>query len=212
MAKVKICGISRIEDIGYVNQCLPEYVGFVFAESRRKVSLDMARTLRSGLNSRIKTVGVFVNEQPEAILEIVRGCRLGIVQLHGDESPEYIEDLKASLRLSFKYPVEVWKAIRVRNMDAIKSISNYNADAYLLDTYVENSYGGAGKIFDWNLAAEAGKKNKIILAGGLDIKNVREAVRVVQPYAVDVSSGIETEGFKDGNKVRNFVCVARSYE
>lgn len=212
MAKVKICGIRRHEDICYVNRFIPEYIGFVFAESKRKVSKDQAKMLISALDRRIKKVGVFVNEKPENIIEITRLCRLDKIQLHGDESPEYLKVLQASLKLNFNEAIGIWKAIRIRGKDSIKSIPEYKAEAFLLDTYVENSYGGVGKTFDWSLAAELREKYKIILAGGLSIKNVREAIQVVQPYAVDVSSSIETEGFKDENKIRNFIIAARSYE
>mgnify|MGYP005836418517 CR=1 FL=1 len=211
MAKVKICGVKRYEDITYVNKCMPEYIGFVFAKSKRQVTLDQAKALSASLNSTINKVGVFVNETTYTIINIINECKLGIVQLHGDETPEYVRLLQSELK-GISSKVEIWKALRVKNSETIDTISEYDADAYLLDSFVENSYGGAGKVFDWNLAALAGRNNRIILAGGLNSSNVRNAISIVRPFAVDVSSSVETDGCKDEEKVREFICAARSYE
>ena len=223
MTKIKLCGIRREIDIEYANKYLPDYIGFVFAKSRRQVSSDDAMQLISNLNPDIKTVGVFVNEQLDKVVQIADQCRLNVVQIHGDETPGYISLLKQKLTLSgfpfhdgcCKYGgntgegTAIWKVIRVRNIESIKEMKCFNADAFILDTYTEGSFGGAGKSFDWKLAAEASNYGKIILAGGLNPENIKDAVIAAKPYAVDVSSGVETEGFKDEEKTKRFIYSVR---
>ena len=211
MSKVKICGVKRQDDIKYINRYLPEYVGVVFANSRRQVSPENAKALIANLDKRVKAVGVFVNEPTERVLEIAHKCKLDVVQVHGDETPEYIYALKKQFD-SYRKKVDVWKAVRVRNKDSVEQIKHYNADAFVLDAFVEGSYGGAGKTFDWEVAVEAGKYGRIILAGGLNIKNVHDAIRSVEPTAVDVSTGVESDGMKDEDKIKRFICRVRNYE
>ncbi|MFZ5987170.1 MAG: phosphoribosylanthranilate isomerase [Bacillota bacterium] len=212
MTGVKICGLRRKEDIEYVNCYLPHYIGLVFAKSKRQVSKELAADLRAELASDIKAVGVFVNEDALEVAEITRYCGLDCIQLHGDESPEYIESLKEALHGENIKRVEIWKAVRVRDEESVKSMSLYDVDAFLLDTYVEGSFGGAGKTFDWELACLAKKYGKIILAGGLDTGNVSGAVGMVRPFAVDVSSGVETDGFKDEVKISSFIKEVKSVD
>jgi phosphoribosylanthranilate isomerase len=207
MIKVKICGLRREIDIEYVNRQKPDYIGFIFAESKRRIEPKEASRISTSLDRRIKKAGVFVNEKFENIVETVGICGLDIVQIHGDETTEFISRLKEEIN-----GVEVWKAIRVKDEESIKILETYQADAFLLDAYVEGSYGGAGKSFDWNLASLAKKYGKIILAGGLNLSNITEAVRIVQPFAVDTSSGVETEGFKDEEKIKSFVYSVRRSE
>ncbi len=215
MAKVKICGITRKEDIQYVNKYIPEYIGFVFAPSRRRVSPEKALELIKELDRRIKKVGVFVNESVEEVAYTAKKCGLDIVQIHGDEHEGYLERLREMLDsecwTDITERVEIWKAVRVRDTDSLNVLKSCNADAFLLDAYVEGSYGGAGKTFNWELVVKAAKTAKIILAGGLNKHNVVEARDLVQPYALDVSSGVETDGFKDEIKIRDFICISRSY-
>lgn len=215
MAKIKICGITRKEDIQSVNKYIPEYIGFVFAQGRRRVSPGQAAMLIKVLDHRIKKVGVFVNESIEDISNIARTCSLDAVQIHGDESPDYLNRLREKLDgecwTDVTDKVEIWKGVRVKGADSLKDLKSYNADAYLLDAYVEGSYGGAGRTFNWELAVKAGEQGKIILAGGLDKHNVLKARNLVHPYAVDVSSGVETDGFKDETKIKDFICISRSY-
>lgn len=215
MTKVKLCGIRREIDIEYANRYLPDYIGFVFAKSRRQVSSKDVKLLITNLYPGIKKVGVFVNEELDKVVQIADLCKLDVVQLHGNETTEYISRIKGKLVLhgltanNGGTATEVWKAIPVKNSESIKAIKDFNADAYLLDTYTEGGFGGAGKTFDWKLAVEASNYGKIILAGGLNPENVREAVIAVEPYAVDVSSGIEVEGFKDKEKTKKFIYSVR---
>lgn len=209
MTKVKICGIRRKEDIDYVNKFIPDYVGFIFAKSRRRVSTEFAGELIKLLSPEIKTVGVFVNEDLEKVLEIARIISLDCVQIHGDESFEYTDALKEKIKS--KKEVEIWKAIRVKDGDSIKKMSNYSVDAFVLDAYIEGAYGGGGKTFDWEIALRAKEFGRVILAGGLDGKNVKEAIKKVKPFAVDVSSGVETNQYKDGEKIRDFIYKVRSF-
>ncbi len=205
MALVKICGIRREADIEYVNRHLPDYIGFVFTPSKRRITIDFSRYLVSNLNPRIKKAGIFVNEDLNQVVSAAESCELDAVQIHGDESPGYISELRRRLGSRTK----VWKAVRVKEPDSIKSLDEYEADSYVLDAYSESGYGGAGITFDWNIAAECKKYGNIILAGGLNVQNLSEAIRTVSPYAVDVSSGVETEGFKDEDKIKKFIYAAR---
>lgn len=206
MTCVKICGLRRKEDIDYVNQCMPQFAGFVFAESRRRVSMETSRFFREALLPQIKSVGVFVNEEEMKVAQIVEYSRLDCIQLHGDESPEYIGRLKDLIRSMSKKRIEIWKGIRVKNKESLDIMSEFDVDAFLLDAYIEGSYGGAGSVFDWQLAADiTAKYDRIILAGGLNPENVKSAVTRIKPYALDVSSGVETDGFKDCGKIRGFV-------
>lgn len=222
MSKVKICGLKREQDIGFVNHYLPEYAGFVFAKSKRQVTLCQAGALISLLDPRIKSVGIFVNEEIDQVVEMVCGLGLDAVQIHGDESSEYAQDLKERIRRSEMNhrkkingqkdgKTEIWKAVRVKDEKSIEAMQNYDVDAFLLDTYIEGSYGGAGQTFDWNLARRAKAYGKIILAGGLNHQNVQRAIDVAQPYSVDISSGVETDGVKDEGKIRDFINLVRCY-
>ena len=216
MSKVKICGLRRPEDILFVNKYLPEYVGFVFAESKRRVSIEEAAELSGKLDERIKRAGVFVNETIENVVSAVKMCRLDVVQIHGDEDPSYVSELKEELlKEGFNSnklnKVQIWKGIRVKDETSFKQLEKYGADAYLLDTFVEGSYGGAGKTFDWNLAIKAKEYGDVILAGGLTPDNLISARNKVNPAVLDVSSGVETEGYKDEGKIRDFINMARCY-
>ncbi|MCX7843298.1 MAG: phosphoribosylanthranilate isomerase [Clostridia bacterium] len=214
MPKVKICGVRRPEDITFVNKYLPEYIGFVFAKSKRRITAEYAHVLAAGLDRRIKKVGVFVNEDLGEVIRIVKACSLDAVQIHGDEQPEYVLNLKRELqnkRGLYENSTEVWKAVRIKNTDSLAALKSYIADAYVLDAWVEGSYGGAGACFDWNIAAQAREYGKIVLAGGLNEANAKKAVEAVKPYALDVSSGVETEGVKDEAKIRAFINTVRSY-
>ncbi len=201
MARVKICGITNETEVEILNRQLPDYAGFVFAKSRRQLTPEAAGRLAGKLKSPIRKVGVFVNAAQEDLLEAAAEAGLGAVQLHGDEAPGYID----SLRRRLDSGVEIWKAIRVKGPDSISEIKKYAADRYLLDAYIEGSYGGAGKSFDWKYAEAAGAHGCIILAGGLNPGNVISAISAVKPFAVDVSSGVESDGGKDEAKIGAFM-------
>jgi phosphoribosylanthranilate isomerase len=206
MAKIKICGLRRPADIEYVNQAKPEYAGFVFAPSKRRVTVQDAAQLGKRLLPGIQKVGVFVNEKVENVVQTAQMCCLDIVQLHGDETPGDIAYIRKNTGLG------IWKAVRVKDADSLSGLEIYAVDAYLLDTYIDGSFGGTGKAFDWKIAREVGRSGRIILAGGLHAENVKNAIAIARPYGVDVSSGVETDGCKDEVKIRDFVCRARSYE
>jgi phosphoribosylanthranilate isomerase len=202
MAKIKICGLSRPVDIETVNEALPDYIGFVFAESRRQVGEHTAKSLKELLDPRIRAVGVFVNEDMD---KIIRLCRLGIIdiiQLHGDESEDYLADLRKEVSNP------VIGAVRVRSAWDIIEAENRACDYLLLDAYKDNRYGGSGEVFDWSVITRLEKP--FFLAGGIHAENVIAAIRSSNPYCIDVSSGVETGGFKDRNKIIDIVTKVRS--
>ena len=193
MTKVKICGLLRPCDIEAVNAEKPDYIGFVFAESRRKVTLTQAAELKKLLLPDIIPVGVFVNEPIENIISLVSEGIIDVIQLHGLESATYIQELKL---LTDK---PVIKAIAVQSKGDVQKWSGSAADYLLLD----HKGGGTGQSFDWDMIGEVDKL--YFLAGGLNPKNITEAIRKTAPYAVDVSSGVENEGFKDPAKIKEFI-------
>lgn len=195
MTKIKICGLTRIKDIEYVNRYQPDYVGFIFAESRRRITPHIAKELIRHLSPDIKKVGVFVNEHVEKVMEIGELCNLDVLQLHGDETPYYCSLMKKP----------VWKGVRVQNVESVSAIKEYDVEAVLLDTYSKSQHGGTGKIFDWNLARYLDKKHKLVLAGGINSSNVNQAVEMLRPFCIDVSSSVETNGVKDAEKIREII-------
>jgi len=193
MVKVKICGLLRPCDIDAVNAEKPDYIGFVFAESRRKVTLTQAAELKNLLLPDIIPVGVFVNEPIENILSLVSEGIIDVIQLHGSESEAYIQKLKL---LTAK---PVIKAIAVQCKGDVQKWSGSEADYLLLD----HKGGGTGQSFNWDMIGEVDKP--YFLAGGLNPKNIVEAIGKTTPYAVDVSSGVEAEGLKDPAKIKEFI-------
>lgn len=202
MTAVKICGLSRVSDIEIVNNLSPDYIGFVFAKSRREVSDDLAIYLRARLSPSIKTVGVFVNEDIYRIVNLCQHHIIDLVQLHGDEDFNYINKLRSMI------PNKIIKAIRVRNKQDVDNSLDIPCDYLLFDTYSLQEYGGSGKAFDWSLID--GIIRPYFLAGGLNCSNIEEAMDKCKPFGVDVSSGVETEGFKDPEKIRKFIMKVRS--
>ncbi len=197
MVKIKFCGLRRIEDIRYVNILDIDYAGFVFSKSKRIVNKDQARMLIENLDPEIKRVGVFVNEEINFVTDVAKSLYLDVVQLHGEETDEYIDSLKSLLN------IEVWKAIRIRINEDIRIPEK--ADKILLDTFVVGLPGGSGIPFDWNSISNMNLNKPFFLAGGLNYLNVERAIEILKPYGVDVSSGIETDGYKDFEKMRLFV-------
>ena len=197
MIRVKICGNVTLKDTMAAVEAGADAVGFVFyARSPRVVSPTVVAAIVWHLPPFVTPVGVFVNENPDVVSQIMADCGLPYAQLHGEESPQYCAELK----------LPVLKGIRVRSREDLAMLSLYRVKAILLDAYVEGMVGGTGITFDWALAVEAKAWGPIILAGGLTPDNVVEAIRHVQPYGVDVSSGVEVApGVKDHAKVRAFV-------
>lgn len=195
MVKIKICGLTRLEDIDIVNKYKPDYIGFVFADSKRKVSSKIAKKLKDNLNSNIKSVGVFVNAPKEEILDLFNDGIIEIAQLHGTESEDYIIDLKESTNNELK----IINAIEMSGDTDLIKYDSSNADYLLLD-----SGKGSGKTFDWSLIRKDLKK-EFFLAGGLDSDNISEAIEEFDPYAVDLSSSLEVNGFKDKDKIKEIM-------
>ncbi|MDD5454236.1 MAG: phosphoribosylanthranilate isomerase [Candidatus Ratteibacteria bacterium] len=196
MVKIKICGITNLEDALFASSLGVDALGFIFAESKRRITAVNARRIIDALPQSILKIGVFVNEEERRVREILELCYLDALQFHGDESPEYI----------LKFRETKIKSFRIEDENSLKEIPQYKANAYLLDTYSSKVFGGTGKTFNWDLAVEAKKFGPIILAGGLHPDNVKEAIHKVQPWAVDVSSGVESHpGKKDKKKLEEFV-------
>ena len=204
--QIKICGLRRAQDIEWVNRLRPEYAGFVFAPGRRQVTVPLAAELAARLDVSVTAVGVFVDTLPHAVAEAARVCRLGAVQLHGAEDAGYI----ASLRPLLPVGCRVWKAARVRGAADLTAVWRVPCDMVLLDAFSPCVAGGSGHSFDWGLLAGARTWRTCFLAGGLNAKNVARAVRTVRPLGVDVSSGVETDGVKDGGKMAAFIAAARA--
>lgn len=194
MSKIKICGLKSLDDISYVNIANPDYIGFIFAKSSRQISVEKAEELKGKLNEDIKTVGVFVNEEIERIVEI---CNLNIIdyiQLHGQENNEYIKRLK---KLTDK------KIIKAVDFSKENVVLDYDVDYLLLD----NGKGGTGKKFDWNNIEDIPKP--FFLAGGISEDNLEEAMEI-NSYCIDISSGVETDGKKDKDKIINIMRRVRN--
>ena len=201
MTKIKLCGLTRPEDIAAANALKPEYVGFVFApKSRRAVFREKAAGLRAQLSPEIQTVGVFVNEAPETVARLLNEDLLDIAQLHGQEDAAYI----ARLRSLTSKPL--WQAFRVEDAASLAAAARSTADMVLLDS----GAGGTGTVFNWKLLQ--GFPRPYILAGGLDADNAADAVSRLHPDVVDVSSGIETAGRKDPAKMAAFVAAVRKQD
>lgn len=193
--KIKICGLKRNEDIEYVNEALPDYIGFVFSKSRRQVTLQQTYDLKRDLNSRIKSVGVFVNEPQDMIAELAKNGIIDLAQLHGNEDNVYI----SKLREKTDGKVKIIKAISISNEFSIDQINEIDADFFLLD----NGSGGTGKAFDYSLIKNK-VNDRIFLAGGINAGNIKNAVSL-NPYCIDVSSGAESDGIKDREKIIKLV-------
>lgn len=216
--KVKMCGISKVETISAVVESKPDYMGFVFAPSKRQVTVDQAKTLVEELhkqytkrynngteqsnNDEIKTVGVFVNETLDNLVTIAKETNLDVVQLHGDEDEAFIQSLKERTN------VEVWKAVQIRSAADTEAWIDSSADMLLFDAYHKDERGGTGEVFDWSCLDEF--ERPFMLAGGIDCTNVARAIRAVRPYGIDISSGIETDGVKDDEKITAFTKLVRT--
>ena len=209
--KVKMCGISKVETIPAVVEAKPDYMGLVFAPSKRQVTVEQAEILVEELHKQcinhydtkvVKTVGVFVNETLDNLVRIADTANLDAVQLHGDEDETFIQSLKERTN------VEVWKAVQIRSAADVEKWIDSSADMLLFDAYHKDERGGTGEVFDWS-SLDAFER-PFMLAGGIDSTNVARAIRTVRPYGIDISSGIETNGVKDDEKITAFTKIVKS--
>lgn len=190
--RIKICGITNMADAEKAVELGADAIGFVFADSTRKITPSDAREISLGLPPFISRIGVFVNEEIKTIKELYEYCQLDVVQLHGDEDSQYLNSLS----------IPFIKAFRVNGNEVLRQIKQFGLKYFLLDTFDKKLSGGTGKSFDWLVANQAAKYGKIILSGGLNPDNIRDALDTVNPYAVDISSGVEkSPGQKDYRKM-----------
>jgi phosphoribosylanthranilate isomerase len=203
--KIKICGITNVEDAAVAVRAGADALGFVmYRNSPRWVEPAVARSIIAGLPPFVSAVGVFVNEEAERVRALMDECGMALAQLHGDESALYCQKLGRP----------VLKALRLKDRGTVLALAEFqgraNVRGVLIDAFSDHAYGGTGQTVDWGLAQEAVRSARVILAGGLNPANVAEAIRMVRPYGVDVSSGVEkSPGKKDPDKVRAFIEAAR---
>ena len=201
--KIKICGMTNLKDALLAAESGADAVGFIlYKESPRSISQKEVKEIVVQLPPFVETVGVFVNETSDKVNRIAEKCRLTTVQLHGEESPAFCRRIKR----------RVVKSFRVKDANSLKGMSGYCVSGFLLDSYSDESRGGTGQIFDWNLALRAKKQGPVILAGGLNPYNVYTAIHRVKPYGVDVCSGVEkSPGTKDSTKINEFIKSVRKF-
>jgi phosphoribosylanthranilate isomerase len=203
MVKVKVCGITNPVDARVAADAGADAIGLVFAQSPRRVSVERAREIAAALPEGVLKVGVFVDAEPEEVLRIAREVGLDYAQLHGDEPPDALTEIREG-------GVGVMKALRVRNAESLADVERYEADLFLLDAWSAEARGGTGARFDWELAKSLRGRDNILVSGGLGPENVREAIEYFEPYGVDASSSLEERpGKKNGERVRRFVGAAR---
>ena len=201
--KIKVCGTTNLKDALFAVDSGADAIGFIFyKKSPRYILQKEAKDIVAQLPPFVETVGVFVNETSEKVNRIAEQCKLTAIQLHGDESSAFCRRIKR----------RVIKAFRVKDTNSFKGMADYDVSGFLLDSYNEESKGGTGKTFDWNLALRAKKQGPIILAGGLNPYNVYTAIHRVKPYGVDVCSGVEkSPGIKDSVKIDEFIKSVRKF-
>ena len=203
MTLVKVCGITNVGDALLAAEAGADAIGMIFADSPRQVDEEQARKVAAGVPEGILKVGVFVNEELEAIYRLANELGLDYVQLHGDESPQTVTDLRFG-------GLKVIKALRVRDAASLEVLEDYEAELFLLDAYSEKARGGTGERFDWELAKTLCGYANILVSGGLTPENVRAAIEFFEPHGVDASSSLEAApGKKDDERVRRFVNAAK---
>lgn len=207
MAQVKICGNTNPEDAKLAAEYGADYLGLIFAESKRKISFSQAKGIMEALPKFKNFVGVFFNQPKKEVEELAQKLGLKILQFHGDEPALYCRHFQDK-------GFQVIKTFRIKDAMSLKRIDEYNVDAFLLDTFAKEESGGIGKTFDWNLIADRPfVHEKLFLAGGLNVRNLLEAIHKIHPYAVDVASGVEKEpGRKDAELLKEFVRIAKQAE
>lgn len=201
-AEIKICGLRREIDAEYINKFNEiKYAGFVFAKSKRQIDIETAIKIKLKLRNDIKTVGVFADMSADEVIKTAKNARLDIIQLHSDENIEYIEKVKCETN------IPIWKSIAVKNQDSLKTAEKLKdiVDCFLLDAYSKDVRGGSGEIFNWDLAHNFCENHFMALAGGISENNIMQAYEAVKPNIIDLSSSVETDGFKDYKKIENLI-------
>lgn len=203
MIRIKICGITSVDDALAACAAGAHAIGFVFAESPRRISKEIAADIVGTLPPFVTAVGVFVDESIENVRETILQCGLHIAQLHGHEDVRYCRSLG----------IPFLKAFRLKGIESIEAVKGYQCDSFLVDGHSAGMVGGTGHTADWAIAAKVAKLGKMILAGGLTPNNVRTALDIVRPYAVDVSSGVESSpGKKDTTKIKQFIREVQTWD
>lgn len=204
MTAVKFCGMRRVEDIEYANQCRPDYAGFILSDGfKRSVDFGTFYELNTYLDKDIKRAGVFVNEPLENILHCAYNESLDVIQLHGDETEDYIEKLRKV------FSGEIWKAGRAKSSEDIEKADRLSCDKLVIDSFSEDCVGGTGKRINTEIVKNAEITKPFFIAGGIAAENIAEIVRDTKPYGIDISSGIETDGFKDINKMKKIMRILK---
>ena len=215
--KIKFCGITQEDTVPVLLDTQPDYVGFVFAQSKRQVTREQARSIANSLQNTLQDatndkptsyVGVFVNETISTIVEIAKTVPLSVVQLHGDESVDYIETLRNQLQEQELESCQIWKAIQVQSKEDIVPWKQVPIDGLVVDSYSKEERGGTGKTIDWSLLEDV--QVPFYLAGGIGLHNVARAIRRLQPYGLDMSSSLETNGQKDAKKMRTMSHIIKT--
>lgn len=200
MAKVKICGLKEMEHVETAVKSGADFIGFMFAPSKRRITVEEAVKLAKAIPNTVKKVGVFVNEEATTIRQIAESVGLDYIQYHGDETPEQIQEIG----------LPAIKAFSIRGEEDVERAATYNVDYYLFDAPGTDFRGGSGNSFDWMLLDKVNiPLEKVILAGGLKAENVGLAITLVEPFAVDVSSGVEVDGRKDSAAITKFIETAK---
>lgn len=198
---VKMCGIRRMQDVLYANEVQPDYIGFIFAKSKRYIKPQDAAILQKQLDPSIKTVGVFVNEPVDSMFNTAKIVGLDVLQLHGDETEKEIKKIRE------KSSLEIWKAVRVQTVEDIIKAEELSIDRLLLDSFSKEAYGGTGKVMDIALIEQAKITKPYLIAGGLHRDNLQEIIQRLHPQGIDISSGIETDGYKDLEKMKEIMKI-----
>lgn len=202
--KIKFCGIRRLEDVAAINVLQPDYMGMILSAGfRRSVPLSTAKQLVRQKSATVQAVGVFVDETAETILQVTEQLHLNVIQLHGTESPELLTQLQTQTGLP------VWKAVRIRNEKDLQAVADMQADNVILEGDTKNAVGGTGICADWSLLAKRNWNRPFFLAGGLKPENVAEAISIVQPDGIDLASGIEENGIKSPEKMKQIITIIR---
>lgn len=204
--KIKICGIKRSEDVGFANLFMPDYIGFILSKGyKRTVKIDDAKFLAAKVDLKIKKVGVFVDMPAKNVASVADYTGIDIIQLHGEnEDNDYINELR-------KYTdKEIWNVFKVKNEEEVLKAEKSIADMILLDTYSEKIAGGTGKKVDTDIILKSGLSRDFVLAGGIDNDNISDILSEIKPFCIDVSSGTETDGVKDPQKMADIIRKIRS--